>query len=225
MDTKKVKLIAFDLDGTLTQHKQPLTGKNLETMYQLAGKYKLVMAGAGQARRIFNQMGQFPIDIIANYGLQFAKYNDRTKDLDMVRNAVVECDRASIEARVTAAREKYGYTDFVGDNVEYHPSGCVTFPLLGTKADPADKLAFDPDRKKRRLIYEEIKSLFPEYNVFVGGSSSLIWHLFLTTNTMRWICTAGSTDSATMKWSMWATTTALAETMSPYIFPTLHSFA
>ena len=172
MDTKKVKLIAFDLDGTLTQHKQPLTGKNLETMYQLAGKYKLVMAGAGQARRVFNQMGQFPIDIIANYGLQFAKYNDRTKDLDMVRNAVVECDRASIEARVTAAREKYGYTDFVGDNVEYHPSGCVTFPLLGTKADPADKLAFDPDRKKRRLIYEEIKSLFPEYNVFVGGSSS-----------------------------------------------------
>ena len=172
MDTKKVKLIAFDLDGTLTQHKQPLTGKNLETMYQLAGKYKLVMEGAGQARRIFNQMGQFPIDIIANYGLQFAKYNDRTKDLDMVRNAVVECDRASIEARVTAAREKYGYTDFVGDNVEYHPSGCVTFPLLGTKADPADKLAFDPDRKKRRLIYEEIKSLFPEYNVFVGGSSS-----------------------------------------------------
>ena len=172
MDTKKVKLIAFDLDGTLTQHKQPLTGKNLETMYQLAGKYKLVMAGAGQARRVFNQMGQFPIDIIANYGLQFAKYNDRTKDLDMVRNAVVECDRASIEARVTAAREKYGYTDFVGDNVEYHPSGCVTFPLLGTQADPADKLAFDPDRKKRRLIYEEIKSLFPEYNVFVGGSSS-----------------------------------------------------
>jgi HAD superfamily hydrolase (TIGR01484 family) len=172
VDTKKVKLIAFDLDGTLTQHKQPLTGKNLETMYQLAGKYKLVMAGAGQARRVFNQMGQFPIDIIANYGLQFAKYNDRTKDLDMVRNAVVECDRASIEARVTAAREKYGYTDFVGDNVEYHPSGCVTFPLLGTKADPADKLAFDPDRKKRRLIYEEIKSLFPEYNVFVGGSSS-----------------------------------------------------
>ena len=172
MDTKKVKLIAFDLDGTLTQHKQPLTGKNLETMYQLAEKYKLVMAGAGQARRVFNQMGQFPIDIIANYGLQFAKYNDRTKDLDMVRNAVVECDRASIEARVTAAREKYGYTDFVGDNVEYHPSGCVTFPLLGTKADPADKLAFDPDRKKRRLIYEEIKSLFPEYNVFVGGSSS-----------------------------------------------------
>ena len=172
MDTKKVKLIAFDLDGTLTQHKQPLTGKNLETMYQLAGKYKLVMAGAGQARRVFNQMGQFPIDIIANYGLQFAKYNDRTKDLDMVRNAVVECDRASIEARVTAAREKYGYTDFVGDNVEYHPSGCVTFPLLGTKADPVDKLAFDPDRKKRRLIYEEIKSLFPEYNVFVGGSSS-----------------------------------------------------
>lgn len=172
MDMKKIKLIAFDLDGTLTQHKQPLTGRNLEMMHQLAAKYKLVMAGAGQARRVFNQMGQFPIDIIANYGLQYAKYNPETKDLDLVRNAVIECDRDSIEARVTAAREKYGYTDFVGDNVEYHPSGCVTFPLLGTKADPADKLAFDPDRRKRRLIYDEIKALFPEFNVFVGGSSS-----------------------------------------------------
>ena len=172
MDVSKIKLVAFDLDGTLTQHKTPLSDEHRAVLDKLGEKYKLVMAGAGQARRVFNQMGQFPIDIIANYGLQFAKYNDRTKDLDMVRNAVVECDRASIEARVTAAREKYGYTDFVGDNVEYHPSGCVTFPLLGTKADPADKLAFDPDRKKRRLIYEEIKSLFPEYNVFVGGSSS-----------------------------------------------------
>lgn len=172
MDIRKIKLIAFDLDGTLTQHKQPLTGRNLETMHQLAKKYKLVMAGAGQARRVFNQMGQFPIDIIANYGLQYAKYNAQTKDLDMIRNAVIECDKDSIEARVTAAREKYGYTDFVGDNVEYHPSGCVTFPLLGTKADPADKLAFDSDRKKRRQIYDEIKALFPEFNVFVGGSSS-----------------------------------------------------
>ena len=172
MDFKKIKLIAFDLDGTLTQHKQPLVGKNLETMHLLATKYKLVMAGAGQARRVFNQMGQFPIDIIANYGLQYAKYNELTKDLDLVRNITADCDRESIEKRVTYAREKYGYTKFIGDNVEYHPSGCVTFPLLGTKALPEDKLAFDPDRKKRRLIYDEIKALFPEYNVFVGGSSS-----------------------------------------------------
>ena len=39
-------------------------------------------------------------------------------------------------------------------------------------ADMNDKLAFDPDRKKRRAIYAEVKELFSDYTVFVGGSSS-----------------------------------------------------
>ena len=56
--------------------------------------------------------------------------------------------------------------------MEFHDSGCVTFPLLGTKADIRDKLAFDPDRKKRLVFYDEVCELFPEYTVFVGGSSS-----------------------------------------------------
>ena len=69
-------------------------------------------------------------------------------------------------------REKYGYTDFSGDNVEFHPSGCITFPLLGTKAKQEDKLAFDPDRVKRRKFYDDVVKTFSDYTVFVGGSSS-----------------------------------------------------
>ena len=67
---------------------------------------------------------------------------------------------------------RFGYEEFAGESVEYHPSGCVTFAILGTKADQADKLAFDPDRKKRRAFYSEVKELFSEYRVFIGGSSS-----------------------------------------------------
>jgi hydroxymethylpyrimidine pyrophosphatase-like HAD family hydrolase len=48
----------------------------------------------------------------------------------------------------------------------------VTFPILGTKARAEDKLAFDPDRSKRRAIYEDICNVFSDYTVFVGGSSS-----------------------------------------------------
>lgn len=81
-------------------------------------------------------------------------------------------DRESAERRVTFLREKHGYTQFAGDNVEYHPSGCLTFPVLGTKARQEDKLAFDPDRSKRRAFYPEVVELFSDYTVFVGGSSS-----------------------------------------------------
>lgn len=173
MDKSKIQVIAMDLDGTLTQHKQPLPPLTRATLKALGKRYRLLMVGAGQVQRIFGQMEHFPIDIIGNYGMQYATYNAQTGGLDMRRDEVIPAgDRGTIEARVTALREKYGYTEFAGDNVEYHPSGCLTFPLLGTKAAQADKLAFDPDRAKRRRIYPEVCAAFPEYCVFVGGSSS-----------------------------------------------------
>lgn len=172
MDKNKIKVIAMDLDGTLTQHKQHMTDECRATLIALSKRYKLLMVGAGQVYRIFNQLEQFPIDIIGNYGLQYATYNPDTKDLDIVRDLSFPCDRESVEAKVTALREKHGFTQFAGDNVEYHPSGCLTFPVLGTKAVQADKLAFDPDRSKRRAFYSEVVEAFSDYSVFVGGSSS-----------------------------------------------------
>lgn len=166
-----VKLFAFDLDGTLTQHKTPLEEKNRSILERLAQRYTLIMVGAGNCMRIHNQLGRFPMDVIGNYGMQYAKYRDG--ELKLVRDDVVACkNKNSIEEKVTLIREKYGFTQFAGENVEYHASGCLTLPLLGTKANQSDKLAFDPDRKKRRAIYDEVCATFPDYNVFVGGSSS-----------------------------------------------------
>ena len=172
LDISKIKVIAMDLDGTLTQHRQPVPQEARQMLMRLAEKYKLVMVGAGQAYRIFNQMERFPIDIIGNYGLQYARYDAQTCDLQMQWDMSFPCDRDAVEAAVTMLRQKHGYTQFKGDNVEFHPSGCITFPILGTKADIADKLAFDPDRVKRRKIYDEVTEIFSDYCVFVGGSSS-----------------------------------------------------
>lgn len=168
----EIKLVAFDMDGTITQHKTHLEDENRAVLDELGKKYKLIMVGAGQCRRIFNQMDGYPIDIIGNYGMQYCTYNPETQDLDVVFDMQEPCDRESVEARVTTLREKFGLTDFTGDNVEYHVSGCVTFPILGTKADIKDKLAYDPDRKKRSVFYPEVKEAFSDYTAFIGGSSS-----------------------------------------------------
>lgn len=172
MNKELIKVIAMDLDGTLTQHKQPLDDAHKKALDALSKKYKLLMVGAGQVMRIFNQLGQYPIDIIGNYGLQYGEYNPDTKAMDIKRDEKFPVDKASIEERVTMLRNKYGYTEFAGDNAEYHPSGCITFPVLGTKAKQEDKLAFDPDRAKRRKIYQDVTETFSDYTVFVGGSSS-----------------------------------------------------
>ena len=168
----EIKLIAFDLDGTLTQHKTPLDPVNKAVLDRLREKYVLLMVGAGACYRIFNQMGKYPIDVFGNYGLQQGVYNPETGNLDIVRDLRLPCDRESVEKRVTELRERFGFTEFTGNNVEFHDSGCVTFPILGTKAKAEDKLAFDPDRSKRRKIYDIVVETFPEFVVFVGGSSS-----------------------------------------------------
>ena len=169
---KEIKLVAFDLDGTLTQHKTPLGEENRAVLEELSKHYRLLMVGAGGAMRIFNQLQGFPIDVIGNYGLQQGVYNPETQTLNIVADVTLPCDRESVEARITALREKHGFTEYAGENVEFHASGCVTFPLLGTKARQEDKLAFDPDRSRRRAFYEEVVDLFPEFTTFVGGSSS-----------------------------------------------------
>ena len=168
-----IKLMAFDLDGTLSQHKTPLEPQHRETLCRLGEKYALLMVGAGQCTRIFNQLEGFPIDVIGNYGMQYSKYDAASASLVPVYDIREEkVPREEIERRITALREKYGFTEYVGENVEFHVSGCLTFPLLGTKAAAADKLAFDPDRSRRRAFYADVVATFPEYNVFVGGSSS-----------------------------------------------------
>ncbi len=167
---ERIRVVAMDLDGTLTQHKEPLTPQNRAALDALARRYTLVMVGAGQAMRIFRQLQGYPIDVIGNYGMQYGRYE--AGGLRILRDEQLPCDREAVTQRIAALRSRFGFTEFAGESVEFHPSGCITFPILGTKACQPDKLAFDPDRSRRRAIYSQVVEAFPEYCVFVGGSSS-----------------------------------------------------
>ena len=169
---KNYKLIAFDLDGTLTQHRTKLGPENRAVLDKLSKKYSLIMIGAGACMRIFGQMNEYPIDIIGNYGMQVSRYNPETKTLDIVSNAHVEPDREYAIRVCNELRVKYGFTDYAGEGVEFHDSGMITFPLIGTKAKIEDKLSFDPDRSRRKVMYDDVKAAFPNCTVFIGGSSS-----------------------------------------------------
>jgi len=164
------KLICFDLDGTLTQHRSPLEDTNRAVLDKLGEKYKLIMVGAGDANRIRKQMNEYPIDILGNYGMQEYKMVDGV--FTLIRVDSVTVDRKFFTEQIDYLRKKYGYTEFKGESVEFHPSGMVTFPLLGTKADVADKIAFDPTRAKRKVLYPEVLEIFKDFTVYIGGSSS-----------------------------------------------------
>lgn len=164
------RLLCFDLDGTLTQHRSKLEQENREVLDCLQKKYKVIMVGAGGAERIYKQMDKYPIDIIGNYGMQESKMVDGK--FTIVRESFSQPDKDFFMKQIDYLRQKYGYTEYKGESVEFHPTGMITFPLLGTKADIADKIAFDPTREKRRVLYPEVLEIFKDYSVYIGGSSS-----------------------------------------------------
>ena len=164
------KLIAMDLDGTLTQHRSKLNPSNREVLDALGKNYSLVIVAAGSCKRVFEQMDRYQVDIIGNYGIQETSIiND---ELVYQKAERYEVDRQYFIERTEDIRSKYGYEEYTGESVEFHDSGVVTLPLLGTEANIQDKLKFDPDGKKRSFMYDYVSSQFSDYNCFIGGSSS-----------------------------------------------------
>ena len=172
MTQASIKTIAFDLDGTLTQHKTKLGTQNRYILDQLGQRYQLIMVGAGTCQRIWNQMDQYPIDIIGSYGMQFAAYDKKQQTLVLQWDEHVQVDREEVLRRAEMIRKRFGLYNYVGETLEFHSTGALTFPVLGTEANIEDKLAYDPDRSKRRMMYPFVKELFFDYNVMIGGSSS-----------------------------------------------------
>ncbi len=164
------KLIVFDLDGTLSNHKSPMPEESRALLDALGKKYHLAMCGAGTAPRIYKQMGNYPIDIIGNYGMQLSKVIDG--ELQITKQIVCDIDLDFLREKTDYLRQKYGYTEFDGESLELHKTGLVTFALLGTKAPKEKKLVFDPDRAKRRVMYPEVLEIFKDYTVLIAGSSS-----------------------------------------------------
>ena len=164
------KLLCFDVDGTLTQKRMKIEPQNRAFLGELAKKYKLLIVSSGNCERIYRQLDCFPVEIVGNFGLQQSTIENG--EFVIIKQNSIEMDRESFLEKITYLRKKYGYENYKGESVDFHPSGMATFGLLGTEADVADKLAFDPDRSKRAVMYDEVKALFPQYDVYLGGSTS-----------------------------------------------------
>ena len=164
------KLLCFDVDGTITEKRTGINRENYDLLEVLSKKYKLLIVSSGSCERIYAQLNCFPVEILGNFGMEHSVVDNGV--FKVIERTTVSVDKKSFLSRADYVRKTYGYTDYKGESVEFHATGMVTFPLLGTGAEVKDKLAFDPTREKRLKIYGEVKKLFSEFQVYIGGSSS-----------------------------------------------------
>ena len=123
MEKDKIKLVAMDLDGTLTQHKSPLESQCRRTLERLAQRYSLLMVCAGGCERVYRQMGEFPIAISGFYGMQYA--DAARGDFCVLDNVQIPVDREDILRRAQQFRNEFGLQEYAGDPVEFHASGLI----------------------------------------------------------------------------------------------------
>ena len=170
------KLIAFDLDGTLTESKQPITNKTAKFLTSLAYDYEIAIVTGGTMEQIKTQVldrlpdwVQDKMHLMSCSGAEYFRFGQT-----LYRNLILKKEKAVMIPMLTGLLKQMGYwTDnSAGDIIEDRGSQ-ITVSALGQKASLKDKEDWDPFGIKRREIRDAVRAMFPEYSVRVGGLTSV----------------------------------------------------
>jgi phosphomannomutase len=182
------KIIAFDIDGTLTASKTLITESMANLIKELV-KQKIVIAIAGGS---FHQMEtQFlppflnddsMIPFIHNFtllptsGSQRYEYDENKKewilaDKEPLPNGVKE--KAIKLLQEVIDNPIYEIPPNPTGNIIEDRDTQITFTPNGQQAPVQLKMRFDPDRKKREKIKAFLEPKLPEVSILINGTSSI----------------------------------------------------
>ena len=177
------KLILFDLDGTLTESKHPLTNGMAALLARLLDRTRVAVASGGALPQFLTQIAdELPrganlknLYLLPTSGAALYEHDgDGWKKIYEER--LSEDDARTIETAMRDAGAETGTIDFSqsshGDRIEYR-GGQMTLSALGQKAPLDEKKAWDPDHSKRRALQESIARRLPAFAVGMGGATSI----------------------------------------------------
>jgi hypothetical protein len=185
------KLIAFDLDGTLAPSKSPADKRMMDLLAQLLGKFQVCVISGGKfqqfEKQLLSNLKAEPdqlerLHIMPTCGTRYYTYDVAGKAWHQVYAEDFTNDQ---KQKIITALNK-GFDDLglresktYGECIEDRGSQ-VTFSVLGQ--DIVDELgpegvhqkeAWDPDNKKKLKLRDYIAPLIPEFEVRVGGVTSI----------------------------------------------------
>jgi HAD superfamily hydrolase (TIGR01484 family) len=182
MNIKDKKIAMFDLDGTLTASKSPLEQEMASLLTGLMKKIKVaVISGGGypqfqsQFLAKFSNINEFGSNLLL---LPTSGTKLYTWKGDWHEEYSEVLSKEEKEKIISSLNQVLKQTNYQNPEKVYGPiiedrGSQITFSALGQNAPVQIKLSWDPDRKKREQIAELIKQKIPEFDVRVGGSTSV----------------------------------------------------
>lgn len=181
--THMLKLVIFDLDGTLSESKQPLTGEMAALLARLIAAIHVAIISGGALEQFLKQVvNQLPsgMNLAQLYLLPTsgaALYESQQNEWKKVyEERLSETEAHTIEAAMRAVAAETGLINFSepawGERIE-HRGGQVTMSALGQHAPIDEKKAWDPLHAKRHALQAALALRLPEFSVGMGGATTI----------------------------------------------------
>ncbi len=185
------KVIAFDLDGTLAPSKSALPDRMGAALQRLLDYFEVCVISGGKfaqfEKQLLNGLQANPaqlekLHLMPTCGTQYYHYDiARHKWERVYAELFTEAEKKKITAALNKGVDDLHYRakKTYGETVEDRESQ-VTFSVLGQ--DIVDMLgeeglrqkeAWDPENKKKNELRDYIAPLIPEFEVRVGGVTSI----------------------------------------------------
>jgi HAD superfamily hydrolase (TIGR01484 family) len=176
-----ILLVAFDLDGTLAESKQPLQDTMGEALADLISVANVAVISGGDwpqfdkqvasrlpVRADLSKLWLMPTTGTKLYTHHKGEWKPVYAELfsDDMRKKILEAFDASLEATGFKPEQTWG------ERIEDRGSQ-ITFSALGQKAPIAEKKLWDPDFLKRKVIQADLQKRLPGLSINMGGATSI----------------------------------------------------
>jgi len=176
------RLIAFDLDGTLAESKQPIDPDMAELLAGLLGVAQVAVISGGDWPQFEKQVvGRMPPDadlsrlwILPTTGAKLYRLDDGRAWRPVYADDFSAEERARILEAFDRAVAAAGLKEerLWGERTEDRGTQ-FTFSGLGQEAPLDAKKAWDPDMAKRKALQAALRGVLPDLSVNIGGSTSI----------------------------------------------------
>ena len=192
---KEYQTLIFDLDGTLAISKSAIDQHMAQILSELSQSKRLVVITGG----LFEQIKKQVIDqllettnfqnivLMPTSGSRMYSYNNNNWDMDYAFD-MTESQRTQVIESLQNAVEQSSFTiapeELAGSQIEDRTSQ-VTFSALGQQQLPEIKETWDPDHTKREEMMKYLSHLNEEFDVKIGGTTSIDICLLYTSPSPR----------------------------------------
>ncbi len=177
------QLVIFDLDGTLTESRMPMDDEMGELLQELLEQTDVAIISGGALDRFKGQfldvLNRRPVNMNNLYLAPLSGstlYTFTNGDWSPVyRETMTAEQKKKIVDAFPLAYKDIGFVpepNPIGKLIDDR-DGQVTFSGLGADAPIAQKKHWDLDRKKRMKLKEALKKYLPDFEISVGGTTSI----------------------------------------------------